>query len=74
MLAEVEDNEQIRMVERSSGASLLLEAAQAIGIIRQRLRQDLDGHFAADARIAGAVDLTHAAGAEGGDDLVGTEA
>jgi len=39
----------------------------------QLRRQYLDRHVALEARVAGAVDLAHAAGAEHGHDLVGPE-
>ena len=35
--------------------------------------EDLDGHVPPDARVTGAIDLTHSPRAEGADDLVGTE-
>jgi hypothetical protein len=35
--------------------------------------EHLDGHRAIEARVVGAVDLTHPARADGCDDLVGTE-
>ena len=62
------------MVERGGGARLLLEAAQAIGVGGERGGQDLDRHVAPEPRIARAIDLAHAAGAERRDDLVRAEA
>jgi hypothetical protein len=35
---------------------------------------DLERHFPAEARVLGAIHLAHPAGAEGDDDLVGSEA
>ena len=61
------------MVERGDRAGLLLEAAQARPGRRQARRQDLDRDLAAEARVAGAIDLAHAARAERGEDLVGAE-
>ena len=52
------------MIQRRHGSRLALEA------IAEPLGRDLDGHVAAHARIAGAVDLAHAAGAERRQDLV----
>ena len=63
------------MVEGAGRARLLLEAPQAVRHrCEKRGRQDLDRDLAAQARVAGAVDLAHAARAEGGEDLVGPEA
>ena len=58
----------------AGGPGLLLEAAQAIGVGGEGGRQDLDRDVAAEARVLGAVDLPHAARADGGEDLVGAEA
>ena len=40
-------------------------AAEAIGIVGERGGQDLDRDVAAEPRVARAIDLAHAAGAEG---------
>ena len=72
--AEIEDDQQIGMIERAGGARLLLEALQMIAILRQRRGQHLDRHLPPDARVARAVDLAHATGAERAGDLVGAEA
>src|SRR5437867_1175086 len=61
------------MVERGGGPRFLLKAAEAIGIGRELRGQDLDGDIASEARIARAVDLAHAAGANGRDDLIRAE-
>jgi hypothetical protein len=52
---------------------LSLEASQAIAIACDGRQQDLDGDVALQPSVAGAIDLSHAAGSEGRDDLVGTE-
>ena len=44
-----------------------------LGLGRQVLGQHLDRHLAAEPRVAGPVDLAHAARAERPDDLVGSE-
>ena len=62
--ADVEDREDVRVRQRGDGARLLLEAAKLIGIGGTCLRDHLDRDVAAEPRIAGAVDLTHAAGTE----------
>jgi hypothetical protein len=61
----------MRMIERGEELRLALEPADALGIVRERGRQDLQRNVATELRIAGFVDLAHPAGAEGGDDLVG---
>ncbi len=57
----------------AESVGLALEPRQAIGIGRELVRQHLDRDVAVQLRVAGAVDLAHAAGAEGGGDLEGAE-
>ena len=52
------------MIERGGGARLLLETPQAVRVGGKRCRQNLDGDVAVQARVARAIDLAHAAGAE----------
>ena len=67
------DGDDVRVVEGGGGARLLHEAGAA-GLVRQPLGgQHLDRHLAAEARVAGAVHLAHAARAEGPEDLVRAE-
>jgi hypothetical protein len=61
------------MVQRGQRLRLSLEAHQAIGIGREQLGQDLDGDIAVEVRIARAIDLAHAARAEGGDEFMGAK-
>lgn len=61
------------MIERSGGPHFLLEAAEPIGVSGEGRRQDLDGYFAAETEIAGAVDLSHASRADEREDFVGAE-
>ena len=58
------------MLEEAGRPRLLLEPAQPVGVLRDGLGQDLDGDVAAEAGVAGAVDLAHAAGPDGAHDLV----
>ena len=61
------------MVQRRGGSGFLLESLQAIGIGRRGGWQDLDRDIAPETRVAGAVDLAHAAGTERVRDGVRTE-
>ncbi len=63
----------VRVVEGGQELGLALEAGEALGILRQLCREDLDRDLAAELRVSGAVHLAHPSGAEGGDDLVGAE-
>ncbi len=72
--SEVMNGQDIRMREGSDRFRLLLEAAKRFRIMGDALRDDLDGHLTAQARVACAIDLAHPTRAERRDDLVGTEA
>ena len=61
------------MVQGRDGPRLALEAGQAIGVLGDLVGEDLDRDLAAQAGVAGAVDLPHAAGPEEVDDLVRPE-
>ena len=73
LASDVEQRADVRMVERRDGPRLALEAGAHLGVGRQVLGQHLDRDVAPEARVARAVHLAHAAGAERGDDLVGSE-
>jgi hypothetical protein len=62
------------MIQAASRLRFLLEALQPIGVVRERGGQNLDRDVAPEPRSVGAIDLTHATGANRSDDLVRTEA
>src|SRR5262249_15334255 len=72
-LLEAVDGSNVGMIQRSQHAGFALEAGEALGIARKFLGQYLDGDVAAELCVGGAVDLAHAAGADGGQDLVVAE-
>src|SRR5215471_8652171 len=61
------------MVERRQHFGLAPKARHAPGVLGVRLRQHFHRHVAFQPSVSGAVDLTHAAGAQGREDLVGTQ-
>ena len=69
---ETVDGGDVRVVERREDLGFAPEAREPIGISGHRLGQDLDRHVALQVGVGGAVDLTHSASAELGEDLVGT--
>ena len=71
--ADLVDRRQVRMIERRCGPRFLDEALDARRVAGQLGRQDLDGEIAAERRVTGAIDLTHASRANPGDDLVAAE-
>src|SRR5262249_49408965 len=74
ILADVVNREDVRVIERRGCKRLLLEAAQAIRVLRARGGKDFDCHFAVDPRVAGAPDFAHGGGGERRDDFVMIEA
>ena len=49
---ELVEARDVRMVERRQHVRFALETREAIGVVHERIRQDLDGHIAAEPRIA----------------------
>ncbi len=68
--ADVEEGEDVGVVEGAGEAGLLLEAAEAVGVLAVLGGEDLDGDVAVEAGVAGAVDLAHPAGPDRAPDLV----
>ena len=62
--ADVEDGKDVRVIELARRTRLLFESTQAVRVAGTCRMEDLDGHVAIQPRIAGAVDLAHAAAAE----------
>ena len=73
-LLEAVDLRDVRMVERGERPRLALEARQPLGIVDHRGGQRLQRHVATQLGVARPIDLAHAAGAEGGENLVWAEA
>ena len=67
---EAVDLRDVGMVERRQDFRFALEPGEAVRVAGERLRQDLDRHRASEPRIRRAIDLAHAARAEGARDLV----
>jgi hypothetical protein len=72
--ADVVDRQDRRVVQRRGRARLLLEAADAVRILGERVGEELDRDRAAQTRIDRTVHLAHAAGADDAGDLVRTDA
>src|ERR1700680_777259 len=64
---------EIGMMQRGERLVFAGESREAISVVREGFRQDLDRHVAIQLRVAGAEDLAHAAFAEQGRDLVDAE-
>jgi hypothetical protein len=67
------ERHDVRMIERGGGPRLSLETFEALRIAAHVGRQDLEGHRASEPGVRGAVDLTHAAGANRGGNPVVSE-
>src|SRR5204863_7742647 len=71
---EAENLRDAAVAERGERLRFALEPREAIGIGGDGIGQDLDRHVAIELRVARAIDLAHAAGAEWGDDFVRADA
>jgi len=62
--ADVKDRADVRTRQRGDGARLALESRAALVARDERGEEHFDRHRAIEARVAGAIDLAHPAGAE----------
>ena len=65
-LLEPVDSRDVRVVQRGQGLGFALEPREAIRVGGERHGENLDRNVAPQLGIARAIDLAHAAGAEGG--------
>ena len=70
---DVVDRDDARMIQRRCRARFELEAAEMITARRQLGRENFQRDVALELRIARAINLAHAAGADRRDDLVRTD-
>ncbi len=73
VLADVVERADVRMRELRDDSRLAVEALAKLRVIGDRTWQDLDRHRAIEARVAGFVDLAHAARAKRAEDFIRTE-
>jgi hypothetical protein len=73
LIVEAVDLRDARVVECRERPRFALEAREPLRVGRERLWQDLQRDLTPQRRIARAIDLTHAAFAKLGEDLVGSE-
>jgi hypothetical protein len=68
------DVRDVLMVHGGEELGFALEPGNATAIADERVRQDFDGDVPLQTGVASPVDLTHAAGTDGGEDLERPEA
>ena len=64
------DAADVRVIQRRERSRFPLESIDPLRIQEEGVRKDLDRHVATKLRVVRAVDLAHAAGPEGGQNLV----
>ena len=64
------DAADVWVIQRRERSRFPLESSDPLRISEEGVRKDLDRHIATKLRVVRSVDLTHAAGPEGGEDLV----
>ena len=72
-LADVVDDDDVRMVQRRGRTCLLFESPQAVGVGGDRIGQHLDRDLSAQPRVPRPIDFSHPTRAERAEDLVGAE-
>src|SRR5690242_6578326 len=73
LLSHAVDGGNVGMIQRGQHLRFAFETSEALGVARESLWKDFDGHFAPELGIAGAIHLSHAALADLGENLVVTE-
>ena len=61
------------MIQRSQHFRFALKTGEPFGIVRERFRQDFDGHVAPELGVVRLIHFAHAARANLRDDFVGAE-
>src|SRR5262245_40984378 len=69
-LADLEDCDNVRMIERRGGLGLLLEAAKPLRVFRVAFGKELDCDFAIEPGVLRQINFTHSPGTDWGDDLI----
>lgn len=73
MSTDIVNGQDIRMIEEAGSASLLLEAAEAVGVGGKVGGQHLESDLAAEPRILRLVNFSHATRAQEGENFVGPD-
>jgi len=73
LAADIVESADVRMRERGDRARFAFKSHAPVSVFGQFRREHFDRDRAIEARVAGAIDLSHAAGADRRDDFVGTE-
>jgi hypothetical protein len=63
----------MRVIQRGEQVRFTFEPREPLGIVGQRFGQDFEGDVATELRVACPINLSHAARADGGEDLVRSE-
>src|ERR1041385_8903242 len=73
-LPDLVDGDDVRMVERGRGLRFLREAVDALAVVGDDGWQDFERDVAAEALVAGAVDVAHPAGGDESQDAIRADA
>ena len=69
-LFQTVNGRNVRVIQGGKNFRFSLESGHSLRIGRKRFGQNLDSDIAIEPRVARAIDLSHPAGAQGGEDLV----
>jgi hypothetical protein len=70
---EAVDVGDVGMIQRGQGLGFALEAREPVGVVRERVRQDLDRDVSVQRRVASPIHLAHSAFAQLSGDFVDAE-
>ena len=73
LVAHIVNRQDVRVRQRGQGFGLALETRERLGVERHGLRQDLDRDVAIESCVPRAIDLSHSAGPDRREDLVGAQ-
>ena len=73
-VTDLVDGDDVRMVQRRSGARLLLETTNGVGVARKRGAKQLQRDLATEPRVVRHVHLAHPAPADERDNVIGADA
>jgi hypothetical protein len=74
LLTDVVHGEDVGVRESGDGPGLLTEACQAVAIVDQAFREELDRDVSAEPWVTGSIHLAHSPAPDEAEDLIGAEA
>jgi hypothetical protein len=71
--ARIVDRKDVRVIEGGDSPRFAVETREAVGVVRRRVREHLEGNLSTEAVVSSAIELAHASPRQGSEDLVGPD-